>query len=74
MKIGDTWVGEPPERCDLCGGKLANSFVDGRTSDGRWAIMCPWCRIYNGPIRLGAGLGQRFTRTKLDIRWRKAAG
>jgi hypothetical protein len=62
MKIGDTWIGKPPTKCDICERSLALTFVDGRTSDGRWGIMCPNCRISEGRINLGTGLGQKFER------------
>jgi len=39
-----------------------NVFVDGQTSNGQWGIMCPTCRIDEGRIELGVGLGQKYER------------
>lgn len=73
VKIGQEWVGTPPEKCDVCGIRLLTTFVDGRTSDGRWAIMCPSCRVERGPRILGTGNGQKFER-KPGQPWVKVAG
>ena len=73
MKIGETWVGTAPTKCDICERKLLLSFVDGRTSDGRWGIMCPQCRVAEGRERLGTGLGQKFERQPGGD-WVKTAG
>lgn len=54
------WMGAAPEKCDICGVKIARVFVDGVTRDGRWGIMCPTCRIEEGRIKLGTGLGQKY--------------
>ena len=36
-----TWLGS--ENCSICNGVLATQdwFVDGKTKDGPWALMCP---------------------------------
>ena len=36
------------------------TFVDGRTRNGQWGIMCPTCRIDEGRLTLGVGLGQKY--------------
>ena len=63
MKLGDPWVGQPPEACDICKRPLMRGFVDGKTSMGPWAIMCPSCRVDVGPMVLGTGRGQKFERS-----------
>lgn len=67
------WVGKPPTKCDLCERRLISVFVDGRTSDGRWGIMCPRCRIDEGREELGVGLGQKYQRQP-NGDWLKVAG
>lgn len=62
MAIGDKWLGNPPTHCDLCRARIQRTFVDGRTGDGRWGIMCPSCRVAYGPAKLGIGLGQKYER------------
>lgn len=73
MKIGDKWIGKPPEKCGICERRLMAVFVDGKTADGRWGIMCPSCRIRQGREKLGKGLGQRFER-KPGGDWVKTEG
>lgn len=72
MKIGDPWIGQAPESCDVCERKLMLSFVDGKTRMGPWAIMCPTCRVEVGPAKLGLGMGQKFER-KPGGSWVKVA-
>lgn len=64
MAIGSKWAGKPIEKCDLCENTLMQVFVDGRTANGQWAIMCPTCRIEEGCMNLGPGLGQKYERTQ----------
>lgn len=73
MRIGDPWIGKPPTKCDICERPLFSVFVDGRTSDGRWGIMCPGCRISEGRLELGTGKGQKFER-KPGGAWVKTEG
>lgn len=68
------WLGTPPTACDLCGGKLSQVFVDGRTSDGRWGIMCPACRVQHGPRKLGPGCGQKYRLNLATKEWDKVEG
>lgn len=76
------WTGAPPEQCELIGYlppaarhddiTKKGEFVDGKTTMGPWANMCPRCAKRYG-AGLGTGLGQRFTR-QADGRWLKTAG
>ena len=67
------WLGTAPKECDVCTRPLIRTFVDGKTADGRWGIMCPSCRIEQGREKLGTGLGQKYERQG-DGRWLKTAG
>lgn len=62
MAIGSKWAGKPIKDCDICKRPIQHTFVDGRTSNGQWGIMCPTCRISEGRIELGVGLGQKYER------------
>ncbi len=53
------WLSPPPKTCDICDGSIINVFIDGKTSMGPWACMCPGCHRENGG-RLGLGLGQKY--------------
>ncbi len=53
------WIGEAPKRCDLCTDKLVSTWVDGRTTAGVWANMCPRCHLSRG-VGLGIGKGQMY--------------
>lgn len=63
MAIGDKWAGKPDLKCDNCDRKIMHSFVDGRMSNGQWGVMCPSCRIAEGRMQLGVGLGQKYERS-----------
>ena len=50
--------------CDICRDALDRFvnkmwFVDGRTTSGRWAMMCPECFEHYG-VGLGTGKGQKY--------------
>lgn len=62
MAIGSIWAGSDKLHCDICRQPIQRTFVDGVASSGSWAIMCPTCRISEGRIRLGTGLGQKYER------------
>jgi predicted phosphohydrolase len=67
------WMGTPPpERCDVCGARLANVFIDGRTRQGQWGIMHELCHVTHG-TGLGVGCGQRYEWQE-DGRWLKVGG
>lgn len=55
------WTSPVPEKCDLCLCLLVNEeiFVDGKTRDGSWAIMCKSCWDTRG-IGIGTGMGQVY--------------
>ena len=54
-----TWNSEVPIRCELCKGKITDEFIDGNTTYGSWALMCPTCHWAYGK-GLGTGRGQRY--------------
>lgn len=66
MAIGSKWSGKPIKDCDICKRQIQRNFVDGRTSNGQWGIMCPSCRISEGRLILGVGLGQKYDRIGND--------
>lgn len=59
------WTGMRTKECQLCGESLGETFVDGRTSVGVWAIMCTsepgktGCHELYGK-GLGVGNGQLY--------------
>lgn len=64
MAIGSKWSGKPVTHCDICRRPLTQVFIDGRTSNGQWGIMCPICRMNEGREVLGVGLGQMYERSQ----------
>lgn len=53
------------EKCDVCNKPLkgfVKYFVDGKTIQGPWALMCPECHNEIG-CGLGLGLGQKYDGT-----------
>jgi hypothetical protein len=65
------WLSAPPTKCDVCGGPIKETFVDGKTAFGPWACMCPLCHLDQGG-RLGLGLGQKYVLQGKD--WVKTEG
>lgn len=53
------WNGSRPTVCEICKYELVGNFIDGATSRGPWAKMCPHCHYEQG-IGLGTGRGQRY--------------
>ena len=53
------WYGTIPTQCEVCGGKLTDEFIDGKTKVGFGAIMCPACHKEFG-VGLGLGKGQKY--------------
>ncbi len=53
------WIGST--KCDICGEELTKTLIDGRTSNGSWAVMCPKCHKVHG-VGLGTGKGQKYVR------------
>jgi len=58
-----------PIRCQVCGTRITNLFIDGATRGGRWAYMCRTCHIEEG-VGLGIGRGQRYVKQQ-DNQWVK---
>lgn len=63
------WLGNQT-RCEVCGRYLSTTeyFVDGKTKNGPWAIMCPDCYDEIG-CGVGIGKGQIYnskTREKIE--------
>jgi hypothetical protein len=65
------WGGLTPSECDICGVVIVDVFIDGKTVQGFWSIMCLRCHEIYG-VGLGAGRGQLYRRS--SNRWVKAAG
>ena len=53
------WYGEPPKKCDICNNDIKGVFIDGRTKQGVWGIMCKPCHKEHG-VGLGTGRGQKY--------------
>ena len=71
MAAGITsWLGAPPERCDICHERIKDEFVDGRTVRGPWGILCPKCHPRYG-VGEGTGRGQRYRRLEPNGRFIK---
>lgn len=66
-----TWQGSEPKACDVCAGMIVEDFVDGRTRQGPWGILCPRCHRNQG-VGLGTGKGQHYHRQ--DGVWLKVGG
>jgi hypothetical protein len=69
------WMGTPPEKCDVCGQKFTDTFIDGKTRAGPWGMLCPGCFVRNG-VGLGLGLGQQYHKETGNggVEWIKVAG
>lgn len=67
------WL-SPVGDCDMCHKPLTPTgvIIDGATSFGPWALMCPPCHATYGR-GLGTGSGQQYERTD-DGRWLKVEG
>ena len=52
----------PISNCQICHSSLSffKYFIDGRTNQGVWAIMCPRCHSMVGR-GLGVGRGQKYS-------------
>lgn len=61
------WL-SPVGSCNICKQEITSeTFVDGKTVFGPWALMCESCHKKAG-IGLGTGLGQRYnTKTKEKV-------
>jgi hypothetical protein len=65
---------DPPASCDFCNRPTASFgfFVDGQTTDGLWANMCPHCYPIKG-AGIGWGIGQLYKMRANNI-WQCVAG
>jgi len=64
------WLGKRPENCDICGELMSwisnkQWWVDGATTMGPWANMCPRCFEKYGR-GLGLGKGQKYDVNTLE--------
>ena len=50
---------DPPALCDMCNAPITTKFIDGRTTGGPWANMCPRCHRMHG-MGLSLGKGQAY--------------
>ena len=57
------WHGSDP-MCDICN-EVHGWFVDGKTKQGPWAIMCP-VHFHMYGIGLGLGKGQKYDAATLE--------
>ena len=58
--MGKGWIGDIPEKCEICSVPLKGTFIDGRVKiTGLWAVMCAPCHVIHG-IGLGTGKGQLY--------------
>lgn len=55
------WHGPVPESCDICASPIVDEFIDGATTLGSWANMCPACFAQMGS-GIGPGRGQHYKR------------
>ena len=65
IRTFNDWGGNLPTRCDLCGEKITDKFIDGKVHNASWAIMCSKCfeRVGSG---LGVGQGQMYLNATKD--------
>lgn len=63
MPVVKKWFGTWPANCDICKTDLSTPpilwFIDGRTKQGPWALMCSQCH-YSYGVGLGTGRGQKY--------------
>ena len=71
MSVQTVWNGAPPKKCDLCGKQIGETFVDGKTKQGPWGILCVFCHVKFG-VGLGNGKGQEYRMA--GNKWVKTAG
>lgn len=55
------WLGET--KCNLCHEPALTELVDGKTTMGPWAVMCPGCFLAYG-VGIGIGRGQHYRRNQ----------
>lgn len=57
--MNEIWSGDDPTICQICLDEITEAFVDGKTRNGSWAILCPICALLEG-CQLGLGKGQLY--------------
>ena len=65
-----------PAKCNICEKPIEGEhpyFVDGRTTQGSWANMCPDC-FKSWGTGLGKGFGQKYMHQGLGEDWVKVEG
>ena len=67
------YMGDAPKECNICAAPIRKEFVDGATTLGCWADMCPQCHKVYGR-GLGTGRGQQYTKQAVDGRFMKTGG
>lgn len=61
------WTGSEPTRCDICGLDFIGTFIDGKTLQGPWGLLCTNCHRQHG-VGLGVGRGQEYDlETKIKL-------
>ena len=65
IRTFNDWSNPIPNRCDICGEKITDTFIDGKVYNASWAIMCPKCfeQVGSG---LGVGQGQMYLKGTKD--------
>jgi hypothetical protein len=66
------WLGDVGEYDDF-GNAIADTFYDGKTIVGRWAMMSPVSWSFYGYGQLGTGYGQKYKK-QTDGSWLKVEG
>jgi len=72
VKIDRVWEGSPLE-CDFCHCINEKQYVDGKTKQGPWAIMCMTHHKRYG-VGIGPGMGQHYEFNAADGKYHKIAG
>lgn len=66
------YLGDPPEKCQLCNDLIGKVFVEGKTKSGSWVDMCIFCHVIHG-LGFGTGHGHEYTLYE-DGKFRKTRG
>lgn len=79
--MSNQWFGTENPCCDFCGASPfdTGTFIDGRTNQGPWCIMCRVCWDHYGCGQYGTGCAQRYQRHNpksppQDAVWLKVIG
>ena len=63
LPVKKYWQGSLVKTCDICQLAITDCFIDGATTRGSWAKMCPICFLDNG-MGLGIDRGQEYQKTE----------